>query len=163
MQRSLSHITCYLLLMLVHHLNLGFLLKENFASKKKKKVNKKKLKLKVQQQECWNQIYTMRILLMMPLINWSKAEQGLERFCRMNQQTMGRNCTPTTDVKHWGCLLGVLNVFPWWSVCTLYLLHARWSYHRQLGSLLLCVCFMCDVNCSRAITSHCLLMPLNNY
>ena len=46
-------------------------------------------------------------------------------------------------------------MFPWWSVCTLYLSHGRWSYHRRLGSLR----SMCDVNCSSAITSHCLLIP----
>ena len=75
---------------------------------------------------------------------------------------------------------------PWWSLCALYSSYARWSYRRRLeslGCLLggvyvrcnhrmpggvivgdpgLC-CYgpafnvMCDVNCSRAITSHCLL------
>ena len=44
---------------------------------------------------------------------------------------------------------------PWWSLCTLYLSHARWSYRRRLGSLLR-ACVQC-VNCSSAITSHCLL------
>ena len=29
---------------------------------------------------------------------------------------------------------------PWWSVCTLYLSHARWSHRRRLGSLLLWAC-----------------------
>ena len=47
---------------------------------------------------------------------------------------------------------------PWWSFCTLYLSHARWSYRRRLGSLLFCACSMCDINCSNAITSHCLLI-----
>ena len=49
-------------------------------------------------------------------------------------------------------------MYPWWSLCTLYLSHARWSYRRRLGSLLLCACSMCGVNCSSAITSHCLLI-----
>ena len=47
---------------------------------------------------------------------------------------------------------------PWWSLCTLYVSHARWSYHRWLRSLLLCACSMCHVNCSSAVTSHCLLI-----
>ena len=35
---------------------------------------------------------------------------------------------------------------PWWSLCrpTLYSSHARWSYRRRLGSLLLWACSMCD-------------------
>ena len=48
-------------------------------------------------------------------------------------------------------------IFPWWSLCTLYLPHASWNYRRRLGSLL-CAYSMCDVNCSSAITSHCLLI-----
>ena len=40
---------------------------------------------------------------------------------------------------------------PWWSLsCTLYSSHARWSYRRRLGSLLLWACSMCDVNSSSA-------------
>ena len=35
------------------------------------------------------------------------------------------------------CLLGGV-------VCTLYLSHARWSYRRRLGSLLLCACSIWD-------------------
>ena len=31
-----------------------------------------------------------------------------------------------------------LRMSPWWSLCTLCLLHARWSYGRWLGSLLCC-------------------------
>ena len=35
----------------------------------------------------------------------------------------------------------LLRMSPWWSLCILYLSHARWSYRRQLGSLLLlCAC-----------------------
>ena len=37
-------------------------------------------------------------------------------------------------------------------------LHARWSYHRRLGYLLLCACSTCDVNCLSSIASHCLLI-----
>ena len=36
-------------------------------------------------------------------------------------------------------------------------MHTRWSCHRRLGSLMQCASSMCDVNCSSAITSHCLL------
>ena len=36
-----------------------------------------------------------------------------------------------------------LSMSPWWSLCTLYLLHARWSYRRRLGSLLLWACVQC--------------------
>ena len=44
-----------------------------------------------------------------------------------------------------------LRIFPWWSLCTLYSSQARWSYRRQIGSLLLCACSMlCLVNCSSA-------------
>ena len=32
---------------------------------------------------------------------------------------------------------------PWWSVCTLYLSHASWSYRRRLGSLLLWAFVQC--------------------
>ena len=34
--------------------------------------------------------------------------------------------------------------------------NTRWSYRRRPGSLLLCACSMCEVNCSSAVTSHCL-------
>ena len=36
---------------------------------------------------------------------------------------------------------------PWWSLCTLYSLNARWSYRRRLGSLLsqLWACVQCHV------------------
>ena len=37
-----------------------------------------------------------------------------------------------------------MGMSPWWTLCTLHLSHARWSYRRQLG--LLCACSMCDVN-----------------
>ena len=47
---------------------------------------------------------------------------------------------------------------PWWSLCTLYLSHARWSHRKRLGSLLLWACSIRDVNCSSAITSHRLLI-----
>ena len=49
---------------------------------------------------------------------------------------------------------GDFRMSPWWSWCTLYLSHVRRSYRRRLGSLLLCACWMCDVNCSSAVTSH---------
>ena len=51
----------------------------------------------------------------------------------------------------------LLRMSPCWSLCTLYLSKARWSYRRRLGSLLLCACSMSDVNCSSAIASHCVL------
>ena len=54
-----------------------------------------------------------------------------------------------------------LRLSPGWSVCTLYLSHAMWSYRRRFGSLWLCACSMCDVNCSSAITSYCLLIWQN--
>ena len=64
---------------------------------------------------------------------------------------------------HWGDIL-FLKMCPWWSVFTLYELHARWSYRRWFGSLLLCACWMCDVSCSSAISisitsSHCFVDP----
>ena len=59
-------------------------------------------------------------------------------------------------VKHDILVLGVLSragVFccnfclmsPWRSLCTLYSSHARWSYRRRLGSLLLWACVQCHV------------------
>ena len=39
---------------------------------------------------------------------------------------------------------------PWWSLCTLYLSHARWSYRRRLGSLLLWACIQCVVSVVQA-------------
>ena len=58
----------------------------------------------------------------------------------------------------WHAIMNNARMSPWWNLCTLYLLHARWSYHRRLGSLLLYACSMCDINCLSAITSHCLLI-----
>ena len=51
-----------------------------------------------------------------------------------------------------------LRMSSWWSLCTLYSSHTRWSYRRRFGSLLLCACSMCDVNSWSAVTSHCLLI-----
>ena len=42
------------------------------------------------------------------------------------------------------------NCAPWWSLCILYLSHARWSYRRRLGSLLLWVCIQCAMSVIRA-------------
>ena len=44
-----------------------------------------------------------------------------------------------------------------------HVLIARWSYRWRLGSLLLYACSMCDVNCSSAITSHCLLVAVVHF
>ena len=38
-----------------------------------------------------------------------------------------------------------LRVSPWWSLCTLYSSHARWSYRRRLGFLLLLACVQCHM------------------
>ena len=72
-----------------------------------------------------------------------------------NQQTMGSNCARTIDVAHWTTETRVAYDNPTY---ILYSAHARWSYHKRLGSLFLCVCSMCDVNCLSAITSHRLLI-----
>ena len=43
-----------------------------------------------------------------------------------------------------------LRVSPWWSVCTLYLSHARWSYRRRLGwGLCCCVPVQCVTSIAR--------------
>ena len=39
---------------------------------------------------------------------------------------------------------------PWWSLCTLYLPHARWSCRRRLRSLLLWACVQCLTSIVRA-------------
>ena len=54
-----------------------------------------------------------------------------------------------------------LRLSPGWSLCTLYLSLAMWSYRRRFGSLWLCACSICDVNCSSVITSYCLLILQN--
>ena len=60
----------------------------------------------------------------------------------------------------------LLRQSPWWSLCTLYLSHVRWSYRRRFGSLLLCACYTWDVNCSSVSTINflCLLLqPKTSY
>ena len=47
---------------------------------------------------------------------------------------------------HFCCCHRKLRMSPWWSLCTLYLLHAKWSYWGRLGSLLLCAWSMCYVS-----------------
>ena len=48
---------------------------------------------------------------------------------------------------HWNhqpkLTLVILRMSPWWSLCTFHSSHARWSYHRWLGSLLLWACVQC--------------------
>ena len=47
---------------------------------------------------------------------------------------------------------------PWWSLCTLYLPHARWSCRRRLRSLVVVgLRSVFDVNCSSAISE---LLPI---
>ena len=54
-----------------------------------------------------------------------------------------------------------LGMSPWWSLCSLYSSPTGWNHRRRLESLLLCACLsMCDVNCSRASTSQCMLRLL---
>ena len=48
---------------------------------------------------------------------------------------------------------------PWWILRTLYLSHARWSYRRRLGSLLLWACVQCATSIVRAqLLPNCLLI-----
>ena len=47
----------------------------------------------------------------------------------------------------WKIYWGFTQMSPWWSLCTLYSLHARWSYRRWPRSLLLWACVQCHVWC----------------
>ena len=79
-------------------------------------------------------------------INFTKETSWSHQFCITASSTSAP------------CHQAAVEMSPWWSLCTLYLSHARWSYRRRLRSLLLCARSRYDVSCLSAITSHCLLI-----
>ena len=86
-------------------------------------------------------------------------QQTMEMCLNTGRHTLNRHTTTDTRVTYNSSTWHAMNLrmSSWWSLCTLYSSHARWSYHRRLRSLLFCACSMCDVDYSSAITSRCLL------
>ena len=80
---------------------------------------------------------------------FSPRSNGTRTPCQLEgHRVLPKKCKPVTDHR----------MSPWWSLCTLYSSHARWSYRRRLGSLLLCdvslVEFICTLYSSHARWSH---------
>ena len=79
-------------------------------------------------------------------VNWSILSSVLQQ-----SRTLPQAMTSTGFKNCLTVFLHIMRMSPWWSLCTLYLSHARWSYRRRFRSLLL------HASSLSAITSHCLL------